>query len=50
MATIYKIDIETVSEWINYNPDEIKKKLIDFLKDENNFNMKNVKINIIRKA
>ena len=27
MATVYKIEVETVSHWINFPPDEIKERI-----------------------
>lgn len=32
MATVYKIEIKAVSDWINYPPEYIESKLLDFLR------------------
>lgn len=33
MATVYKIKIKTVSAWVNYNEDYIKKMFENFMKE-----------------
>lgn len=41
MATVYKIEIETVSPWVNYPPEQIKEmfeKFLEEFEDENTSN------------
>jgi hypothetical protein len=48
MATVYKIEIQTVSSWINYPPEEIAKDLKEFLESRDHLGMVNTKIKVIR--
>lgn len=36
MATVYKIEIKTVSDWVNYSPKELEKIILDVLDSETN--------------
>ncbi len=33
MATVYKIEVETVSEWVNYPPEHLEKMLKKFFEE-----------------
>tara|TARA_R110000823_G_scaffold306061_1_gene428328 strand:- start:146 stop:343 length:198 start_codon:yes stop_codon:yes gene_type:complete len=49
MATVYKIEIETVSAWTNYEPKELEKKIKQFLEEQDSLCMESTKIKVVRK-
>ena len=54
MATVYKIEIETTSAWVNYNEKYVKEMFEKFLKehkDENTgFGFENTTVEVERKS
>jgi len=54
MATVYKIEIETVSAFINYPPEEIErivnKMFKEYIHPPLGLKFENTKVNAIRKA
>ena len=49
MATVYKIEIKTVSAWTNYDPKEVEKKIKQFLEDQDSLCMESTEIKVVRK-
>jgi hypothetical protein len=48
MATVYKVQIRTVSAWVNYTPEQIENEIKKLLKDR--LDMENIEIKVERVA
>ena len=44
MATVYKIEIESVSDWVAYPPEQVEKEIKDFLESKAELGMTSVKV------
>ena len=49
MATIYKIELEVVSDWVNYTPEKLKELLLQTLENQEEVKLRVSEIKIDRK-
>jgi len=50
MATVYKIQIKTVSDWTSYSPETLEKEIKNFLDDKEGLKMRGTKVKVKRVA
>lgn len=48
MATVYKIEIEVTSAWVNFPPEAIEKAMVTLIEEETE--LESVEVKAIRKA
>lgn len=48
MATVYEVEVEVVSPWVNYTPEELEAKIIKCLEDNDELTLENINIKIKR--
>lgn len=50
MATVYKIQIQTVNDWTSYPPKQLEKEIKEFLDNKEGLNMRGTKVKVKRVA